>query len=80
LRCCPADRPGGLQAPVTQFVLASTSYLPTDSRVEIAEVNGQPAAILHAGEQVVLLIALEVGQDGVRAIRVIGNSEKLRAV
>jgi RNA polymerase sigma-70 factor, ECF subfamily len=75
-----ATRPLHGRTAVAQFVLASTRYLPTDTRVEIAEVNSQPAAILHAGEQVVLLIALEVGQDGVRAIRVIGNPEKLRAV
>jgi RNA polymerase sigma-70 factor (ECF subfamily) len=34
-----------------QFVLASIRYLPTDSRAEIAEVNGQLAAILHAASR-----------------------------
>lgn len=75
-----ATRPLHGRAAVAQFVLASTRYLPPEARVQIAEVNGQPAAVVRTGQQTGLVIAIEVDQASVRAIRVIGNPEKLRAV
>jgi RNA polymerase sigma-70 factor (ECF subfamily) len=65
---------------VAQFVLASTRYLPHEARAEIAEVNGQPAAIVRVGRRVVLMIAVDVDHDHVREIRVIGNPDKLGRV
>jgi RNA polymerase sigma-70 factor (ECF subfamily) len=65
---------------VAQFVLASTRFLASDAHAEIAEVNGQPAAILRVDRQAVIIIAIEVDRDHVREIRVIGNPDKLRAV
>src|SRR5262249_26471596 len=41
-----ATRPLHGRRAVAQFVLASTRYLPPNVNVEVAEVNGQPAAIL----------------------------------
>ena len=70
----------GLTLAVAQFVLASTRYLPDDAHTEIAEVNGQPAAFLRAGQHAVLVIAVEVDHEHVRAIRVIGNPDKLRSL
>lgn len=68
------------RAAVVQFVLASTRFLASDAHAEIAEVNGQPAAILRIDRQAVIIIAIEVDRDHVREIRVIGNPDKLRAV
>jgi RNA polymerase sigma factor (sigma-70 family) len=62
------------------FVLASTRYLPPNYHTEIAEVNGQPAAIVYAGQQILLLIALDVDHNQVYGIRVVGNPEKLRGL
>jgi RNA polymerase sigma-70 factor (ECF subfamily) len=75
-----ATRPLHGRRAVAQFVLASTRYLPPNYHSEIAEVNGQPAAIVYAGQQILLLIALDVDQNQVCGIRVIGNPEKLRGL
>jgi RNA polymerase sigma-70 factor (ECF subfamily) len=63
---------------VARFVLSSTRFLAASVQAQIAEVNGQPAAILRDGEQAVVVVALEVDHEHVRAIRVIGNPDKLR--
>jgi RNA polymerase sigma-70 factor (ECF subfamily) len=65
---------------VAQFVLGSTRFLPPNYQAEIAEVNGQPAAIVRVDHKAVLIIALEVDGDHVREIRVIGNPDKLEWV
>jgi len=75
-----ATRPLHGRIAVAQFVLASTRYLPDDAHTEIAEVNGQPAAILRVGQHAVLAIAVEVDREQVRTIRVIGNPDKLRSL
>jgi RNA polymerase sigma-70 factor, ECF subfamily len=75
-----ATRPLHGRRAVAQFVLASTRYLPSDNRTEIAEVNGQPAAIVYTGQRILLLIALDVDHNQVCRIRVIGNPEKLRGL
>jgi RNA polymerase sigma-70 factor (ECF subfamily) len=63
-----ATRPLYGRIAVAQFALASTHYLPGDAHVEIAEVNGQPAAIMRVAQHTVLMIAIEVDRDHVRAI------------
>lgn len=65
---------------VAQFVLGSTRFLPPDYQAEIAEVNGQPAAIVRVDHEAILIIAIEVDGDHVREIRVIGNPDKLKRV
>jgi hypothetical protein len=51
-----------------------------DDRAEIAEVNGQPAAIVRVGQHVMLIIAVDVDHEHVREIHVIGNPDKLSRV
>src|SRR6185369_13625063 len=46
--------------PVAQFAIASTRFLPPAHTVEIAEVNGQPAAIIAVDHQTIAIIAIEV--------------------
>lgn len=65
---------------VAQFALSSTRFLPPNYHAEIAEVNGEPAAILRVGHKAVAIIAIEVDSDHIRAIRVIGNPDKLKWV
>ena len=62
---------------VASFVMASTRYLPVGVRVEIAAVNGQIAAIIRDGAQAVLMIAIEIDDEHIGEIRVIGNPDKL---
>jgi RNA polymerase sigma-70 factor, ECF subfamily len=65
---------------VAQFVLASTRCPAPNYHADIAEVNGQPAAILRIGEKPLVVIAIQVDSEHVREIRVIGNPDKLRWV
>ncbi len=65
---------------VAQFALSSTRFLPSNYHAEIAEVNGQPAAILRVGRKAVAIITIEVDSDRIRAVRVIGNPDKLKWV
>jgi RNA polymerase sigma-70 factor, ECF subfamily len=65
---------------VAQFALSSTRFLPPNYHAEIAEVNGQPAAILRVGHKAVAIITIEVDSDHIRAVRVIGNPDKLKWV
>ena len=75
-----ATQPLHGRAPVAQFILASTRFLRADFHAEIAEVNGQPAAILRVSDKAVVVIAVEVHDGYVREIRVIGNPDKLGRV
>lgn len=63
---------------VARFVLSSTRFLPDGATPEIAEVNGEPAAILRVGGNPVFVIAIDVREDRIAEIRVLGNPAKLR--
>lgn len=69
----------GRQA-VAQFVLNSTRFLSTEFQLDIAEVNGEPTAIIRQGALAVLVISLTPSHGGVSEIRVIGNPDKLGRV
>ena len=56
------------------------SALPGDSRVELAEVNRQPALIIRAGARAFSVLTIEVEAGHIRTIRVIANPEKLTHV
>jgi RNA polymerase sigma-70 factor, ECF subfamily len=47
------------------------------SRVEIADVNGEPALIVRAGGEVRLVLSISVEEGRVCTIRVIRNPDKL---
>jgi RNA polymerase sigma-70 factor (ECF subfamily) len=63
---------------VAQFVLASVRLVPENGRVEIAEVNGEPSLVIHAGVEPLIVLAIEADQTQVYEIRVIGNPDKLK--
>ena len=56
---------------VARFVLASTRFVAGGYQVEMADINGEPAAILRVGEQalVVLFITVARGQRTARRSR-----------
>ena len=65
---------------VAEFVLASTRFLPLDYHVETTSVNGQLAVILRVDNKAVFVIAIEVDENQIRELRVIGNPDKLRCI
>ena len=65
---------------VSQFVLASTRFLTEGYRVEIAEVNGEPAAIIRTGNVAKIVLSLALNRGRIHEIRVIGNPDKLQRV
>jgi RNA polymerase sigma-70 factor (ECF subfamily) len=65
---------------VTRFSLGTTRFLPEDYHVELAEVNGQPALIIRAGGQAVLVLTIEVEAERIQTVRIIANLEKLARV
>jgi len=54
--------------------------LPKDSRMELAEVNRQPALIIRAGDRAFSVLTIEVVAGHIQIIRVVANPEKLAHV
>jgi RNA polymerase sigma-70 factor, ECF subfamily len=65
---------------VARFSVGTMRFLPEDYRVEMAEVNGQPAVIIRVGGQALSVLTIEVEAEHIRAIHVIANPEKLARV
>jgi RNA polymerase sigma-70 factor, ECF subfamily len=69
---------------VARFLLGTWNVfrrsLPEDSRVELAEVNRQPALITRAGDRAFSVMTIEVDAQQIRTIRIIANPEKLAHV
>ncbi len=62
---------------VARFSLGTRRFWPENARVEQAEINGQAALIIHAGDQVFSVLTIDVEQEHIQAIRIIVNPEKL---
>ena len=60
--------------------MGTRRFLPDDYRVEMAEVNGQPALIFRTGDQSLLVLTIEVEAEHIQAIRIIANPEKLTRI
>jgi RNA polymerase sigma-70 factor, ECF subfamily len=65
---------------VARFSLGTKRFWPENSRVELAEVNGQAALIIRAGGQVFSVLTIDVEEGHIQAIRIIANPEKLARV
>jgi RNA polymerase sigma-70 factor, ECF subfamily len=65
---------------VARFSMGTRRFWPENSRMEMAEVNGQPAMIIHTGDRVFSVLTIEVEAGQIRAIRIIANPEKLAQV
>ena len=72
-----ALRPISGRDAVARFSVGTKRFLPEDYRVEMAEVNLQPALIFRTGDQALLVLTIEVEAERIQAIRIIANPEKL---
>ena len=75
-----ALRPISGRDAVARFSVGTKRFLPEDYRVEMAEVNRQPALIFRTGEQALLVLTIEVEEGYIQAIRLIANPEKLARI
>jgi RNA polymerase sigma-70 factor (ECF subfamily) len=69
----------GVEA-VAQFVIASTRLPQVSLTAQISEVNGEPAAILRAGDQAMVVLMIAIQDDRIHELRIIGNPDKLRGL
>ncbi len=65
---------------VARFSLGTRRFWPENARVEMAEVNGQPAVIIHAGDRVFSVLTINVEAEQIRAIHITANPEKLARI
>jgi RNA polymerase sigma-70 factor, ECF subfamily len=65
---------------VARFSLGTVRFLPEDYRLEMAEVNGQPAVIIRTGGRALLVLTIEVEAEHIQAIRLMANPDKLARV
>jgi len=79
-----ALRPIAGRVAVARFILESYPIirrsLPEGSRIELTEVNGQPALITRAGDQAFAVLTIEVEAQRIKTIRNIVNPDKLAHV
>jgi len=64
---------------VSRFLLASPRFSPVGSQVDVVEVNGAPALMVHAGGKALVVLSLGIDQGHVHAIWVMGNPDKLQS-
>jgi RNA polymerase sigma-70 factor, ECF subfamily len=66
---------------VARFILDNSpifrNTLPADSRVELAEVNGQPALITRSGNRAFAVLTIDVEAQQIKTIRFVANPDKL---
>ena len=66
---------------VVRFMLDNTpifrNTLPADTRVELAEVNGQPALITRSGDKALAALTIDIEAEQIKAIRFVANPDKL---
>ena len=75
-----ALRPISGRDAVARFSVGTKRFLPEDYRVEMAEVNRQPALIFRTGDRAFLVLTIEVEEGHIQAIRLIANPEKLTRI
>jgi RNA polymerase sigma-70 factor, ECF subfamily len=75
-----ALRPISGRDAVARFSLGTKRFLPADSRVEIAEVNGGPAMVVRVHNAALFVLSIEVEAGHIQAIRIIANPDKLARV
>ncbi len=76
-----ATRPVSGNVAVARFSIGATRrFLPEGSRVELAEVNREPAIVIRDDDRVYLVLTIEVETQRIQTIRIIANPEKLMHV
>ena len=66
---------------VIRFILDNSPIFrntpPADARVELAEVNGQPALVTHSGDKALAVLTIDMEAEQIKAIRFVVNPDKL---
>ncbi len=79
-----ATRPISGRAVVARFFLQTGNVfrhsLPEDVRVELAEVNRQPALVIRSDKRAYSVLMIEVEAGHIQVIRVVANPDKLAHV
>jgi len=65
---------------VARYLLGVVAKAPVDVVARVRAINGQPGLVVVAGEDIVAVIALEVADGRVAAIRLVVNPDKLRGL
>jgi RNA polymerase sigma-70 factor (ECF subfamily) len=66
---------------VARFSLGATRrFLPQDYRVEIEEVNGEPALVIRVNDRALLVLTVEVEAQQIQTVRIVANPEKLARI
>jgi RNA polymerase sigma-70 factor, ECF subfamily len=74
-----ATRPVRGRDAVSRFLLASPRFSTAGSQVDVVEVNGAPALMVHAGGKALVVLSLGIDASQVRAIWITGNPDKLQS-
>ncbi len=75
-----ATRPIYGRDAVARFSLGTRRFLPEGARVELAEVNAQPALIFRTNDRAYLVLTMEVEAQQIQTVRIVANPEKLARV
>ncbi len=73
-----ATRPLHGREHVARFLINSTRLPPETYHAETGEVNGEPAVILRAGDQALVVFFIEIKDGHIRVIRALANPDKLK--
>jgi RNA polymerase sigma-70 factor, ECF subfamily len=65
---------------VAQFVLGSGRLVAANRHIELSEVNGELAAIIRTGSNVLAVLSIAVADDQIAEIHAMGNPDKLKWV
>lgn len=65
---------------VAQFLFASTRFAPGEISPHVEEINGQPAIVLRSGSKPFVVVMLELQDDKIAVVRLLGNPQKLNGL
>lgn len=65
---------------VARFVMGSTRLLKENFRIEVSQINDEPAVLIYQDGVVSLVIFVEASQEGIQSVRVIANPNKLKHI
>ncbi|MCB0064507.1 MAG: hypothetical protein KDE19_20425, partial [Caldilineaceae bacterium] len=63
---------------VMRFLLGLYNKRPTQTTVDLTEVNGAPAFLVRVAGKIENVVSFEIAETEIRAIRIVRNPEKLR--
>jgi RNA polymerase sigma-70 factor (ECF subfamily) len=76
-----ATRPVSGALAVARFSIGATRrFLPAENRVEVEEVNGEPAVVVRGEGRAYFVLTIEVSAQRIHTVRIVANPEKLARV